>query len=223
MKIEVFVKNKYQDEKPRVVVHTGLYSKEAYQLFDELLEAEHQVCPHSSHNFEYTKLGLMPQNISIGNWMDTYQKQGDSKVRYKYVGIAEDGEVVFWIPEFADVYQEACFVDFNEPMFISSFCCIIEAYIYRYTRADEPKRSKLTQLFYQLKYEPTDEKLIGVPFNPIQETLYKAIREEIKEIDDKAYETFSSKSIANAAWENVVKWVGLRLDAYDRIEQLYDC
>lgn len=224
MRIEVFNDNEYQNQKPRVVVHTGLYSKEAYQMFDELLEAEHQVCPHESLNEEYSKLYLMPQNICIGNWMDTYQKHGDSKARYKYAGVAEDGEIVFWVPEFADVYQEASsFISFSEPMFKCNFCCIIESYIYRYARANEPKRSRLMQLFHQLKYEPTDEKLIGVPFNPIQESLYKAIREEIKDIDDEAYETFASKTIANAAWENVVKWVGLRLNAYDRIEQIYDC
>ena len=252
MRIEFTDVGVFNYDKPKVIIHTGFYSKEAYERFDKLLAAEHSPCAHETLNTQYAELSLMPQNISIGNWMDDYIKNGHPNARYKYVGIDEDGEIFFHIPPHADVFRNAATFDdkptgfcskgsvktfdkllevedhnrnINVAMLWSDIYWIFVAYVNRFTEhKSDAERYAYRHLVDEMRAAtPTDTKLIGVPFNPLQMTMHKAIREEIQQADDDAYEVFSTKHIPEAPYANLIKWVDARVNAYDRLEQLYDC
>lgn len=227
MRIELTDVGVFDHDRPKAIIHTGLYSKEAYEKFDRLLAAEHSPCPHESLNTQYSELSLRPQNISIGNWMDEYIKNGHPNARYKYVGIDEDGEIFFHIPPHADIFRSS--EDFihgvNVVMLQSNVYWIFVAYVNRFTEnSSSEERYAYRHLIDELRAAaPTDAKLVGVPFNPLQMAMHKAIKEEIERADDEAYEVFATTGIPEAPYANLIKWVDARVNAYDRLEQLYDC
>ena len=241
MRIEFTDAGVFDRDKPKVIIHTGFYSKEAYEKFDRLFAAEHSPCPHESLNTQYSELSLMPQNISIGNWMDEYIKNGHPNARYKYVGIDEDGEIFFHIPPHAEVFRDVFNHDkpktidkflttedrthnINVAMLQSNIYWIFVTYVNRFTeKSSDIERYAYRHLIDEMRAAaPTDAKLVGVPFNPLQITMHKAIKEEIRQADDEAYEVFATNAIPEAPYANMVKWVDARVNAYDRLEQLYD-
>lgn len=202
-----------------IIVHTGLYSKDAINLIEKMLENVKGV-----EQLDIYSIGFIPQNVCETYMWSTYVKLKGGNIQPRFVTAERDGEISLVISEKSKIVEESFYplALVDSEVKLKRFICekLLEGADCLPSIEALPAKILINELY---KDKPENEHLIGCPFNPIQCALYDNIKKWLDNADDEAYSDFGyTKNIATAAWADVYKWIDAHVRAHEELLAIYN-